>query len=306
MIESTKIPQSQHGDIKAEAYMVEADYYALLDDHKLLFANGGFKRAFRKDIETIHHSDQNSFNIEREIIELNRNGLYDSFPELLFHKSKKPKQFRSVKDLKEEHQFNDEIEANTRRFFWPLDHYLVKMKCHIYAHETGKNPDDRKSASRSLQQFWGIPPFFKKQQIAALCKIMPYAKEISMNIGWMEQTFKLILEIDVSIKKILKSVSYPVKNSGQIMGNSFLGNDTCIGSTLIVSKYFITITIGPIDKETADKFAQGKAGNKALNFLIETFIPVDFNVDQQLILNPEIKTRLNKKDKSILGLTSIL
>ena len=301
-----KIALSKFTDIKAEALLVEADYNSVLDDHKLLFLNGGFKRAFRNDIETIHDSDQNRFKVEREIIEVNRAGLYDSFPELLFHKAKKPKQFRSIKDLKEEHQFNDEIEANARRFFWPLDHYLIKMKCHIYAHETGKNPEDRKSASKSLQRFWDIPTFFENSQVSDLSKIMPYAKEISMNIDWMEQTFRLILDMDVRIKKTLKSTSYPIKNSGRILGNSFLGNDTCIGSSLTVSKYFIKIEIGPIDKETTNKFARGKKASKALNFLIETFVPLDFNVEQYIIPNSETKASLDKKDRTILGLTSIL
>lgn len=306
MINRDHISLSKLTDIKAEAFMVEGDYNALLDGQHLLFPNGGFKRPFRNDIEKIHNSDQNIFKVESEVFELNRTGLYDSFPELLFHKSKKPKQFRSIDEFRDEHKFNDEIEANTRRFFWPLDHYLIKMKCHIYAHETGKNPADRRSASKSLQRFWGIPPFFEKHQVATLCKIMPYAKGISMNIGWMEQTFRLILGIDVSIKKILKSVSYPIKNSGRIMGSSFLGNDTCIGSTLTVSKYAISIEIGPIDKETAGTFAAGQKGNKTLNFLIETFIPIDFSVEQHIIPNSDIKTTLDKKNKSILGLTSIL
>lgn len=306
MIDPDHISLSKLTDIKAEAFMVEGDYNALLDGHNLMFPNGGFKRPFRKDIETIHNAYQNSFKVEREVLEVNRTGLYDSFPELLFHKSKKPKQFRSVKDFKDEHQYNDEIEANTRRFFWPLDHFLIKMKCHIYAHETGKNPADRKSASKSLQRFWGIPSFFERDQVAALCKIMPYAKEISMKIEWIEQTFKLILGIDLSVNRVLKSVSHPIKNSGRILGNSYLGNNTCIGSTLTVSKYAIIIEVGPVDQVTAGRFAEGKKGNKALNFLIETFIPLDFNIERHIIPNSEIRTTLDKKNQSILGLTTIL
>lgn len=308
MIESTEILQSMHGDIKAEAYIVEANYESLLDDKKLLFPNGGFKRAFRNDIEKIHSSDQNIFKVERGITELNRTGIYDGFPELLFHKSKKAKQFKSIKDLREDHIYNNEIEENTRRFFWPLDHYLVKMKCHIYAHETGKNPAGRKSASKNLQRFWGIPPLFEKWQVATLCKVMPYAKEISMNIEWIQQTFKLILGIDVSVKKRLKSVVYPIKNSGRIMGTSFLGNDSIIGHTLKITKYQIAITLGPLDKLTANSFAQNEKNNKALDFLIEAFVPLDFTIEKTILLKPEsfISLETENKLKSILGLTSTL
>ena len=308
MIELAEIPQSKHGDIKAEAYIVEADYEALLDDKKLLFPNGGFKRAFRNDIEKIHSSDQNNFKVERNITELNRTGIYDGFPELLFHKSKKAKQFKSIKDLREDHIYNNEIEENSRRFFWPLDHYLVKMKCHIYAHETGKNPEGRKSSSKNLQRFWGIPPLFEKWQVATLCKVMPYAKEISMNIEWIQQTFNLILGVNVSVKKILKSVAYPIKNSGRIMGTSFLGNDSIIGHTLKITKYQIAITLGPLDKLTANSFAQKEKNKKALDFLIEAFVPLDFTISKTILLKPEsfISLETDNKLKSILGLTSTL
>ncbi len=308
MIEPTKIAPSNHDDIKAEAYMVEADYDGLLDDNKLLFSNGGFKRAYRKDIEKTHLADQNNYKVEREIIELNRTGIYDGFPELLFHKSKKAKQFKSIKELKEDHQYNNEIEESTRRFFWPLDHYLVKMKCHIYAHETGKNPADRRSASKSLQRFWGIPSLFEKWQVATLCNVMPYAKEISMNIEWMQQTFNLILGINVSIKKILKSVEYPLKKGGRIMGNTYLGNNTTIGSTLKITKYHIDIELGPIDKLTANSFTKAEKNSKALDFLIETFVPLDFTVDKTILVNTEtsISFETDNDLKSILGLTSTL
>ncbi|NEN23574.1 hypothetical protein G3O08_08680 [Cryomorpha ignava] len=308
MIKRADIQEPKYGDIKAEAYMVEADYTGLLDDKKLLYVNGGFKRNFRNDIEKTHPADQNSFKIERDIVELNRNGIYDGFPELLFHKSKKSKQFKSIKDIREDHIYNNEIEENTRRFFWPLDHYLVKMKCHIYAHETGKNSVDRISASKSLQRFWGIPPIFEKWQVAMLCKVMPYAKEISMNVAWIQQTFNMILGINVSIKKVLKSVEYPIKNGGRIMGNSFLGNNTTIGSNLRITKYQINIELGPIGKSTANSFSLGEKSNKALDFIIETFVPLDFTVEKTIILEADTAISFEKdpNQRSILGLTSTL
>lgn len=308
MIEQKQIPRSTHGDIRAEAYMVESDYEGLLNDKALIFSNGGFKRAYRNDIEKTHPADQNSFKLERDITELNRSGIYDGFPELLFHKSKKAKQFKSAKDLREDHQYNNEIEEDTRRFFWPLDHYLVKMKCHIYAHETGKNPVDKMSASKNLQRFWGIPPFFGKRQVAMLCNTMPYAKEISMNVAWMQQTFQLILGIDVAINKILKTIDYQLKNGGRILGTAFLGNNTTIGSSLKISKYAIGIELGPISKGTANDFAQGQKDCKALDFLIETFVPLDFIIEKMILLKADTTISLSAeaKQKSILGLTSIL
>lgn len=295
-------------DIRAEAYAVETDYNALVNDKKILFSNGGFRRPYRNDVEKIHPADYNNFKVKREVIEVNRTGLYDSFPELLFHRSKKSKQFKTVEDLREDHLFNNEIEENTRRFFWPLDLYLTKAKCHIYAHEAEKNTSNRKNTSRSLQNFWGIPSFFSKRQITNLSHIMPYAKEICMNTDWIEQTFKLVLEMDVSVTKSLKSTAYSLPGKGSIMGSGLLGNNTAIGNTLTVTKYGLEIAIGPMETHIANSFARGKKNDRALAFLIENFVPLDFNIDKKILLNPDTWTTLESEPekKSILGLTSKL
>ncbi len=308
MTEQNQIAYSHHSDLRAEAYMVESDYNGLLDDKTLIYSNGGFKRAYRNDIQKTHPEDQNAFKLDREITELNRTGIYDGFPELLFHKSKKSKQFKSTKDLREDHLYNNEIEENTRKFFWPLDHYLVKMKCHIYAHETGKNPVDKMGASKNLQRFWGIPSFFKKHQVATLCNVMPYAKEIAMNLPWAEQTFRLVLGVEVAINKELKMADYPFKNGGRILGNAFLGNNSTIGACLKIAKYAILIEIGPLSKKAAPGYGNNERDQRALDYLIETFLPLDFIIEKKILPEPGMSMKLDTdiREKSILGLTSTL
>jgi hypothetical protein len=308
MNENVQIASVLHDDVKAEAGLAEARYAHVLEDETLFFPNGGFKRPFRNDVSDILDRDHHKFNVEREVVEMHREGLYDSFPELLFHSSRKPKQFKSVNDLRKDHQHNEEIEDATRKFFWPLDHFLTKAKCHIYANELGKHKSSKAGASKSLKQFWNIPLFFPAYEAALLCKIMPFAKQIAMDVKWMEQTFELILGIEVKIVKELKSTIKTVKGQGRIMGNSRLGEDAVIGNNMPVAKNFIKIFIGPVARDVAQAFSEGQKKQKYLDFLIGNFIPLDFEIEKFIKLEPEVSLILEKEseEKSILGLTSVL
>jgi hypothetical protein len=297
-----------HDDVKAEAGLAEGRYAHVLEDKTLFFPNGGFKRSFRNDVSDILDRDDHKFKVDKEVVEMHRAGLYDCFPELLFHSSRKPKQFKSVMDLRRDHQYNEEIEEETRRFFWPLDHFLTKAKCHIYAYELGKHKFNKAGSSKSLKEFWNIPSFFPAYEAALLCKIMPFAKQITMDVKWMEQTFELILGIQVKIVKKLGSTLKKVSGQGRIMGKSGLGEDSVIGNKMRVAKHFVSILLGPMPKDVAQSFSEGRKKQKYLGFLIGNFVPLDFEIEISVKLEPEVALYLEKESeqKSILGLTSVL
>lgn len=270
--------------------------------------NGGFHRPFRKDLETIILPDHQNNPTESVTFELNRSGLYDQFPEFLFHKTKKSKHFKSTKELKEEHEFNNLIEENTRRFFWPLDHWLVMLRCIIDQKEKKTKTTGISSPSQSLKRFWEIPSFFSSEESDMLISILPLAKHISGRLEWVEQTFEMILKVPVCVTKKLEMRSIYSTDHKCVLGNNHLGVSTFCGDSFIETAYSLNIAIGPLTRKVANSFKTHSLNQKKLEFLSDYFIPIDFDYEIEIKCESDICFILHKESEtgSYLGITSIL
>ena len=277
-------------------------------DKVTFYCNGGFHRPFRKDLETILLPGHQKNSSEHVIFELNRQGLYDQFPEFLFHKSKKTKHFKSTKELKEEHEFNNRIEENARSFFWPLDHWLLMLRCLIDQKEKGTRSFGISSPSKSLKKFWGIPSFFSKEESDMLISVLPLARDIAGSLEWIEQTFEMILQVPVHVKKKLEKRFINGSGKACALGSNALGISTFCGDGYSDTAYCLQIVIGPLSQNEANSFSGKNMNFKKVEYLSEYFVPIDFDTEIEIKCKSDICFILQVGDEagSYLGITSIL
>lgn len=304
--------QEQYAGL-SEDVRAEVLYHLLADtnmgkDNIVFYANGGFKRVLRYDVEKIHAPGHRKFQNKSHVIEINRKGLYDQFPEFLFHYSKSGKPFKNVAELKDEHAHHQKLQEDARKFFWPIDDQFVKLRSYILSFEMRMGQYGAYASKDYLRRFWNIPDFFDADQSRLLTAILPMSRDISMNLEWMQQAFFAILRVKVAIEKTLKSFEFKCKMQSMALNNSQLGIDTLLGNTFSEVKYEISIKLGPLDMEAANEF--GTSGKRASQFeyLCEHLVPLDIEIKKELTTKPDFSFLLQKDREvcSILGVSSIL
>lgn len=277
-------------------------------DNIVFYANGGFKRVLRYDVERIHPPGHRKFQNKSDVIEINRKGLYDQFPEFLFHYSKSGKPFKNIAELKDEHAHHQKLQEDARKFFWPIDDQFVKLRSYILSFELRMGQYGAYASKDYLRRFWNIPDFFDANQSRLLTAILPMARDISMNLGWLQEAFSAVLRVKVGVEKSLRLFGYKRQGQTIALNNSLLGVDTTLGDTFSEIKYEISIKLGPIDMEVANEF--GTDGKRALQFeyLCEHLVPLDIEIRQELVADTDFSFLLQKDRQvcSILGVSSIL
>ncbi len=295
-------------DIRAEVlfYIISA---AGRENGLLFYLNGGFRRAFRKDIAGIHLPGHHKFKNKSTLIELHRRGLYDQFPEFLFHRSKSSKHFKSIEDLKAEHEYQEHIAFSARKFFWPLDDQLTKIKAHVLAFELSMGMSSRSASGKGhLRRFWNIPSLFDDVQAQMITRMIPLAREIASRLAWIEEAISLIMKLPVKVIKELRVFTRPGRDSILVLGNSQVGIEGVLGQSFLDERYCITFAIGPVDMRVANEFAPQGRRLKQMHYLIDQLVPADMDSHIEIVPKADFSFTLFEDDGlcSILGVSSIL
>lgn len=277
-------------------------------DNLVFYANGGFKRALRYDVENIHPPGHRKFHNKSHIIEINRKGLYDQFPEFLFHYSKSGKPFKNIEELKDEHAHHQKLQEDARKFFWPVDDQLVKLRSYILSFEMRMGQYGAHTSKDYLRRFWDIPDFFDANQVRLLTAILPMARDISVNLEWMQEAFSSVLRVMVQIKKSLQKYIHRSKKESIDLNHSKLGVDSILGDTFTETKFEISIQLGPLNMELANEFSSSGKRASQFEYLCEHLVPLDMEIKKELIPAPDFSLLLQKDRDvcSILGVSSIL
>ncbi|MFN2422885.1 MAG: hypothetical protein ABR572_03840 [Cryomorphaceae bacterium] len=295
-------------DPKAEALLYLLAGLKRDSNDFLFFLNGGFKRIFRNDVAAIHGPGHHKHKNDRTLIEVNRRGLYDQFPEFLFHKSKSNKHFKSIADLKDEREHQEHLAYSARRFFWPMDDQLLKVKSDILGFEITMGQFRQKRGRDYLRKFWDIPDYFNDMQARFLAMILPSARDISVNLQWLETAVSMVMQLPFRIRKTLRTVERECTESNFFLGRAQLGIDGVLGVGYHEDVYQLTFAVGPVGMEVANKFAEYGEYTKRLNYLCDHLTPVDMETETEIIPEPDFSFTLFEKHQlcSILGVSSIL
>jgi len=198
----------------------------------LVFYEGNFKRNYLDDISRIEKKNlpghQNLLHFF-----LNRDGIYDKFPEGLFHRIDRFVKFDETldsKSFKEEYELQKKEIIYARKFFQPFENEFFEKSLSI---ETtfGKN------VSNPFQTFvdifpTGIETFdIKGGYYCNIVSFLSFLSEIRGNKTKLQFFLKSLLQSKVEINQIesLQLIEFTDNRTVGILGNSVLGDDSFIG-----------------------------------------------------------------------------
>jgi hypothetical protein len=297
-------------DIRLEVVASELMMGEHMTEEEVFFSpNGGFHRMVDNDISAIHAPGKTTRKTDRAFFEVNRKGIYDGLPESVFHQSRTNKSFRTLSEIKSEMSYQNQVEENARKFFAPIDHEIIYMKCLIEINERKKTSDILSSSKdEGLKKFWEIPNMFNDKEQGRLMLLLPLAYRISSNLDMAAQAMQTVLDIDIKI--IEKMIAFDtIEESASVrLGRGQLGVDFLTSGADDFTDKHLVIQLGPLGIVQASTYANGQIGASKMSYLAEYFLPADRFCHLDILIQEEEQyMELNDEGSyTRLGVSTIL
>ena len=296
-------------DLKAEM-LVAVLAEQRIDPVEVLSAyDGQFRRNWTRDIDksTIQHLENDE---EMLCLHLNRDGIYDSLPELLFH-SNFESENQSAEDMAKDSMRLKAEEKESRSFFQPFENEIFLQRAQLAMKEnqllksiyteflTGIIPD-----------FWIADNDLPENYLARLKKLLPLANRITGDLGLTGQSLEFVLNEKVEVTFSADQKEDPDYFESGILGSSLLGVDTICGNYVNGFLDDMVFTIGPITNNETGELVKSGRMDKFLDCFYGYFIPFELDVETKYVFGNEESTFILSDPEattiSYLGYNSVI
>jgi len=287
MKKETLINNELFTDYKAVAHAADLIERNIIDADRIeIIPIGPDKRAFAKDIENTNAYFSEKRRHDRIRINTNREGLYDMLPEGLFHRpptgSAGMDEESMIKDIRDRR----EEEKQARLFFTPFDAEInhVRIMTELY-----ENKLDKKTTYADLSQIfefgWDEFNLLNKEQSIIWMHLLPEIQQKRNDIDFASKVLTALFNLPIEIVDATANIT-PIKiadNMQMQLGSSALGIDTIIGDSFMPEHEAFNINIGPTSPQELVNFIPGQKNRAILDMAISYLIPVDAEVNVELL-----------------------
>ncbi|MDR1437335.1 MAG: type VI secretion system baseplate subunit TssG [Candidatus Symbiothrix sp.] len=273
-----RTPNTIETDYRAE--LVAANWIeAGQDDSTIHIIRGkGDRRGVSKDIENIkkEYVDIGFDLVEYLSIYANRDGIYDSLPEGVFHQPPGTQRQKQTEDVLREMKERKEEEFFVRKYFQPFEMAFDKLRIRIRLYELRYNkPTLYNNLAGIFEEHWEILKFLTARQAFLFIKTIPLLEEIAQSLGRTAKAMEMILECPVRIQEGKRSRRPLTPSDATSREKWKLGLNTVPGNTAAADNPDLEITLGPAPVEKIKQLLPGKTNSPVLQNLIEMMIPFD-------------------------------
>lgn len=269
---------AQPADIRGEVMLARLLEDGIDATSTLIRQQGQSMRPVRPDVDAAR-LEQTAAGARLMTWLLNRDGIYDTLPEGVFHPSTGTHKKLSPQEMTAVYRQHRKEEQEARLFFAPLEQEFFLQKAFSekqlqkeLAHVQHAMLDEE------LLLRLGIDPALPFLFRTALVRLLCYAPVIAGNIPLMEKVFSLLLEQPVSIQQLLRRHTLQHQQHGPLNGMT-LGHNFILGRQSGEWHYRYRLTVGPVGREKLLYFLANNPGRKCIDALVNFFVPVTWQTE---------------------------
>lgn len=299
-------------DIRAEAVLAELIENGMNQDDYVTVLKGIFKRRYARDIDSVEELKlQNSQ--ELLAFNINRDGLYDSLPEGLFHR-KSGNENSSNRKFSEDSVELKREEKEARTFFLPFENELFRHKVNLEIEE-------RKILSRFSEkifndiypEFWSLHRTINRDYVYRMVLLLHFVHKITGNIPLTARCLESIIEERVEARlsriRISHTDEHETKPNGKVvLGSAALGVDFICGDAIENDVVNLEFIIGPLQNTQAVDYLQMGSVQRFLDCFYSYFIPVEYQLETKVLVSESKQNFLleSKLEGPVLGYETCL
>ncbi len=288
--EIANIINAANHDIKAEVLIADLMENGLSPEDFVVIPTGSFRRRFSSDIKKAETLRLNN-NQQLLTVQINRDGIYDSLPEGLFHTA--PDQpFRESTEMSQDSKKMRLEEKESRAFFVPFENEIFLQRTAL---ETG----ERKILNRFREslfdeifpEFWNLDKSLNPLFVAGLVQLLHFAHWIAGNPTLTARSLELIIGERVRVHVVPSGKSKESEKKDAVdnilLGSARLGMDFVCGSRFDDLLPAMEFVIGPLQQGRIHDFLETGDTTKFLNVFYNYFLPVGTDVKTTVLISGE-------------------
>ncbi|MDU1906447.1 MAG: type VI secretion system baseplate subunit TssG [Dysgonomonas sp.] len=281
-----------------------------LDPDKLLIVrHKGNKKEVSKDVDKTEYQYSYFDMMEYLYIYTNRESIYDSLPEGLFHLTSSSGKQRTKEDIINEIRVQRDKEKLIRKFFHPFEIAIDKILIEAQAYEQKYDKAHFYSNLTDIvKEYWDILKYLNTGQALLFIKVVSIIDKIPGNLDLTANAMSVILNCPVSISEGEKSKLYLDNKDRVKLKNWKLGINSVLGNSVKYGAPDLVINIGPVSLSQMKLFEVNQTNELILNELINLMIPFNRNtVIKYETVKSDSRFRLSGKDHTAyLGINTRL
>jgi len=299
-------------DLKAEMLVAVLAEHRVDPGEILASFDGNLKRAWSRDIasSSVEHLETGDNLLS---IHLNRDGIYDGLPELLFHSDPGNEDLSGEEMAKNSMKVRAE-EKEARMFFQPFENEIFIQRVQLAMLENRIfNEINAEFLMGIIPHFWRVDNDLPENYVSRLKKLLPLVHQIAGDHSLTAQCLEFILKEHVTISTIEDNSDEIAPGDfhySGVIGKSLLGVDTISGNFVNGFIGHLISSIGPImNPETTELVKNGRM-NRFLVCFYSYFIPFELDIETKFIFEAERSLfMLNDNDDaeiSYLGYNTVI
>jgi hypothetical protein len=299
-------------DLKAEM-LVAILAEQRIDLNEILAAfDGQLKRTWSRDIawSAVDHLETDDIMLS---LHLNRDGVYDALPEVLFH-GNYGNEDQSAKEMAEDSMQMRSEEKETRSFFQPFENeiFLQRVQLAMKENQLFRNLDTQ-FLTAIIPHFWRVDQGLPENYVDQLKKLLPLVHQITGDSDLTAQCLEFILKEKV---RLCNSDEYQDDATQTDFYYSGVLNESLLGINIITGNLdnsfinHLICEIGPIIHPETSEIVKNGMMNRFLDCFYSYFIPFELEVDTKYIFGTAQSSLLINDDSdanlSYLGYNSVI
>lgn len=282
--------KSLYDNIKAEAVVIELQRNSSLKNDFVIQNKSSFMRSHRRDILKSRKIDN------KLLIELSRNGIYDSLPEGFFHSNieNKSDSYNRRRNKKKKE------EKDGRLLFSPIENELFNQAVEIDKKERELFDDFYNFNTDFLLKFWNLKEHINNKYILKLAKLLPHSHKIAGDLKLIKLCLERVIGEKVEIVKSFEKFEILKKIKSEILGVDLITKTEKSN----VAVPFITFKIGPVANSRLKKYYENEEIKNFLKIFYSYFLPLELQAQTCFLSGENQKFILDEESNPIMGVST--
>lgn len=286
---------SVYENLRAEVLVSEVQENTKEEIDFLINNKSTFSRSYRRDVIDVERFEEDTL-----LLNLSRNGIYDSLPEGLFHSQRE--QNRQSSYTAKRKKYKDE-EKEARAFFSPIENEFFHQRLKIEKNERDLLESFYSLKDDLLIDFWKIDKSIPKAYILKLVKLLPYSYKISGNLELTRLSLEKVLNEKVQFNKKMKNeIEQEERGEKSQLGVGFVTQS----KNSSVFQPFLEVIVGPIKEREIEKYIRKDGILKFINVFYDYFIPLELDVVTKFLVDKKEGFVLNEAQSPTMGISTII
>ncbi len=295
-------------DLKVE--VIAALFHDQLNHNFSIRPIGNERRSYRKELHQVKIEATEGSDDSTIVFEVNRSGMYDILPQMLFHKPSTNNQLPDSDSFEKQVKYNNEQEAKARSFFQPIESVFYDIRALLMTQEITllKNQFLNYEKSHFMADFWNFDPSFTLEDRSILVHILPFLVKNKNQVDSINFCLSRLcgneIQMNFCTGRLLK---FKEEEEELALIDARLGYNTVLGSSYYDENALwaeIQVKLNSVDEYS--NYLDNSRQRKLIDFVMSYILPMEMEYELDFEVSDHIPTTtgLSPAPTAVLGINA--